>query len=267
MRLIASSAIAIIAFVSCGQITAKPEPRLIRNKLFKYDILLNKKYDELYHNILKSIKFSKNSNVQIPEIALCSVKHTSLPSESDRHMFIKSIAAAINCVNKIIMEHREFIILVKNKKEALTPNEKDRFNMICSFYQTNNINELLERVAPVPVSVAVAQAALESGFGSSKHMHRRNAFFGMMRDAKNLYSFDTLFESAIAYAKTLNVNNCYKAFRKERAAMMRNAQKIDGKKLFNHLGMYYTSKLYKKQISALMKEYSLTSLDKAYKAA
>jgi uncharacterized FlgJ-related protein len=242
--------------------SSKHDPVKVRDTLFKCKILLNKNCNEVLFGLLKKINFTKNNEMLIPSLAICSLKHTGKPSKADREMFLKSMAASVNCVNKIITEHRRFVINVRNKKFRLTPREKEHFRMICEFYGTSKIDELLVRIAPVPVSLAVAQAALESGFGSDKHIHLNNAFFGMMKNSRQLYSFDSVFESTIAYAKTLNVNGCYRNFRKQRSSMIRNLQKIDGVKLSGYLQNYYVSKVYRQQVLTLIKEYSLDNLDR-----
>ncbi|MDR2681592.1 MAG: glucosaminidase domain-containing protein [Holosporaceae bacterium] len=248
-------------------LSAKDDARTIRNKLFKYQVL-NKKHDAIYHDILQKINLGKDK--KIPGIALCSIKRTDSNSKNDREMFIKAVAAVLGYVNKIIMEHRACVLTVhkKNKEKVkLTEQEEQTFSMICSFYQSKDIDVLLKRVAPVPISLAVAQASLESGFGSSPVMHKNNAFFGMMLDKTRLLPFDTLFESAIAYAKTLNVHSHYKAFRESRDKMLCRSQVIDGAKLSETIEKYCEKKAYKSRLLKLMKEYNLMSLDRAYTAA
>ncbi|MDR2794159.1 MAG: glucosaminidase domain-containing protein [Holosporaceae bacterium] len=239
-------------------------PKTIRNKLFKCQIL-NKKHDAIYHAILQKINLEKDKKV--PGIALCSIKRTDSTSKTDREMFIKAMAAVLGYVNRIILEHRACILSVcqkNNKKIKLTEQEKEMFSMICSFYQSQDINALLKKVAPVSISLGIAQASLESGFGSSPIMHQNNAFFGMMLDKTRLLSFDTLFESAIAYTKTLNVHAHYKEFRESRNKMLNHSQIIDGTKLVETIGKYCEKKIYKNRLLQLMKDYNLRFLDKAY---
>ncbi|MDR3179534.1 MAG: glucosaminidase domain-containing protein [Holosporaceae bacterium] len=244
--------------------SAKTDSRTIRNKLFKYQAL-NRKHDAIYHEILKKISLQKDK--RIPGIALCSIKRTNSTSKTDREMFIKAMAAVLGYVNMIILEHRACVLAVhkkNNKKIKLTEQEKEMFSMICSFYQSQDIDTLLKKVAPISVSLGVAQASLESGFGSSPIMHKNNAFFGMMLDKTRLLSFDTLFESAIAYAKTLNVHPHYKEFRESRNKMLYGSRTIDGTKLAETITKYCEKKVYKNRLLQLMKEYNLKSLDRAY---
>jgi len=89
---------------------------------------------------------------------------------------------------------------------------------------------LLKRVRPVPVSLALAQAAVESGWGTSRFVMEGNALFGQwawsldagIRPEEPRYenavvrSFPTLFDSVRAYIHNLNTHYAYSDFRKIR---------------------------------------------------
>ena len=45
-------------------------------------------------------------------------------------------------------------------------------------YKANTLDELLIKVDKVPVSLALAQAAIESGWGTSRFAQEGNALFG-----------------------------------------------------------------------------------------
>ncbi|MBR1735351.1 MAG: glucosaminidase domain-containing protein, partial [Alphaproteobacteria bacterium] len=183
------------------------DARKIRDELFKCNLLVNKNHSAIHSNLLKGINFQQADSRTIPPLALSTVKQINSALKTERELFLKHIIAAVKCVNKIIMEHRELVNFVNKKGvNKLSESQKRKFYMICDFYKTSNLKELLYRVAPVPISLAAAQAALESGFGSNHYIHIVNGYFGMMKDSKHLYSFDTVFESVIAYTKTLNVN-------------------------------------------------------------
>lgn len=245
----------------------KHDSRFIRDTLFKSKMLtqIHEKNRALHTKLLRDINFQKADSRTIPPIALISFKGGSSFLKANREMFLKSIIAAIKCVNKMIMEHRALVRLVKERGLAnLNAEQAEQFMMICSFYQTSDVDELLKRVAPVPVSLAAAQAALECGFGSVKFMNNLNAYFGMMKNQTELQNFDTVFQAAIAYAKTLNVHGYYKAFREERLKMLKNFQKIDGVKLCAFIAKYCVRKEYRQRVITLIKAYNLTEFDQTF---
>ena len=91
-------------------------------------------------------------------------------------------------------------------------------------------NELIIRVKPVPVSIALAQAAVESGWGTSRFATQGNAIYGQWawsadagirpKDARYenavIRSFANLFDSVRAYMHNLNTHRAYAEFRTTR---------------------------------------------------
>ncbi|MDR3156067.1 MAG: glucosaminidase domain-containing protein [Holosporaceae bacterium] len=246
-----------------GSAVSPCTPESVRNDLFRCHVM-DTSHDVVHHSILDGVDFSNHSHhTKIPSLALCSVRKVSVSNHLDREFFIKAIASAVKFANKCIREHRMTVLSVQKKRasnEPLQQQENDRFKKICYFYGSSNIGELLERVAPIPESLAVAQAALESGFGSNTVMHRNNAFFGMMKNKTHLYSFATVYESVVAYSKSLNVNPYYRKFRKERARMAKSV-KIDSVALANCLESYSENKRYSQLVRQLIRDYDLTSMD------
>lgn len=93
------------------------------------------------------------------------------------------------------------------------------------------VNELLRRVDTVPPSLALAQAAYESGYATSRFAHAGNALFGQwdwstdaMRPQKprrelgryGIRAFDFPIDSVRSYLWNLNTHPAYDAFRSER---------------------------------------------------
>jgi Bax protein len=230
----------------------------VRDEIFHCD-LVKESNDKEHHKILRD-----TDAYHIYPLALRGIPRTDSESKKDRDFFVKAISAAIRKVNEFVLEQRKLVLLVQEKRrqsQKLTAEESVQFVKICHFYQTTNINELLLRVAPVPVSLAVAQAALESRFGSDKLIHKLNAYFGLAQSETRLVRFDTLFNSVIAYVKTLNVNPVYREFREQRAVMMKKEVKLDGVKLAAYIGKYGEDKNYRKLVSEIIRLHKLSALD------
>ena len=124
-------------------------------------------------------------------------------------------------------------------------------------------NRLLHRADIIPVPIALAQAAIESGWGTSRFARQGNALFGQWAwkqdagirplKAENerhvVRRFDSLFASVRAYMHNLNTHRNYTAFRAVRAhnrnSMTPNqvdllVQQLDG---YAEIGIDYVRKL------------------------
>ena len=100
------------------------------------------------------------------------------------------------------------------------------------------IAPLLRRVDAIPPSLALAQAAVESGYGTSRFAIEGNALFGQWRtggglrpraqpahlSAFGIATFATPLDSVAAYAHNLNTFAAYRDFRARRAALRGSAR-------------------------------------------
>jgi Bax protein len=103
------------------------------------------------------------------------------------------------------------------------------------------LEKLRPRVDIIPASLVLAQAALESGWGTSRFALDGNNLFGMRHydpDAPGLAPaaakgfkisiFDTLGDGVAAYMRNLNTHDAYGQLRKARAAMRRAGNQLTG---------------------------------------
>ena len=104
----------------------------------------------------------------------------------------------------------------------------------------------------VPVSLALAQAAIESGWGTSRFALQGNALFGQWAWQKDaglkparasnseavVRSFPNLFGSVRAYMHNLNTHPRYATFRARRHLLRRRTQSDLGYQLSNFLDGY-----------------------------
>lgn len=110
--------------------------------------------------------------------------------------------------------------------------------------------DLLKRVDVIPPSLVLAQAANESGWGTSRFTHRANNIFGewtynlsegikpagVDKSSKfRVKVFDNIPESLASYMRNLNTNPAYRKFRKLRH---RHRKNLDSLKLVQGLENY-----------------------------
>jgi len=140
--------------------------------------------------------------------------------------------------------------------------------------------ELLRRVDTLPPSLVLAQAAEESGWGTSRFADKGNSLFGMwtwggdgvtplkqrsgMGDYK-IASYDSPMQSVEAYMHNLNTNNSYKDLRTRRAELRNAGTKITGWELAKTLTSYSErGQAYVDSLHSLMKQNVLQPTDDAY---
>lgn len=117
--------------------------------------------------------------------------------------------------------------------------------------EVSNVDELLRRIDVVPASLILSQAALESGWASSRFARKGNNFFGMrtynmdapgmdphQAEGFKVMVFKNISASVRAYIKNLNMHSAYKNFRTARANMRAQNALPSGRKLTNYLTAY-----------------------------
>ena len=118
---------------------------------------------------------------------------------------------------------------------------------------SEDLEELLNRIDNVPASLALAQSAEESGWGTSRFSDLGNAVFGQWTWASEgmqpteqragigdyrIANFETPLASVPAYMRNLNTHHAYKSFRKRRAELRARGEPIRGAGLVHTLGSY-----------------------------
>ena len=140
----------------------------------------------------------------------------------------------------------------------------------------NNLSTLKIRMDEIPVSLAIAQAAKETGWGTSRFAQKGNALFGQWTwsgsgikpaaadsDSKHkVASFKVLKASVKAYLRNLNTHSSYKEFRKERAIQRDNNEKLNSLELVKYLDKYAETGIeYTKILSKIITQNSLKDFD------
>ena len=195
-----------------------------------------------------------------------------------KELFIKIVLPLILQENEKIEEDRKKLFKMLAKKSN-TKEEKNWLKWKFKEYKIKNrdISELKIRMDIVPVSLAIAQAAIESGWGTSRFALEGNALFGQWTwsdkglkpldnvdgDHKVMH-FKILTASIKAYKKNLNTHSGYIEFREARANLRNRNEKVTGLKLTQYLDKYSAmGKEYTKKLELTIKKNSLSDFENA----
>ena len=224
---------------------------------------------------------------EVPRIFLTTLPK-DLPNlrepEKRKNVFIMMMLPLVLHTNELILETRTkllALLLAKRSGKTLTVEDHRFLESVASKYGLgpSNIEKLIKRVDIIPPSLALAQSAEESGWGTSRFAREGNALFGQRtwnsatglvpqkREEGKTFkvrAFDHLLDGVQAYAHNLNVNLFYKEFREKRAEMrVSGSGTIEGIKLARTLSRYsergseYIKTIQKNYFDTLLKLYLL----------
>jgi len=178
--------------------------------------------------------------------------------------FFEFLSPYIDSVNQQILAQRQRLITFRekiNNGSTLTRNEMNYLSGLRVEYELENevlntanlVNRLLRRVDIIPSSLALAQAANESAWGTSRFAVEGNNFYGQWCYTEGcgivparriaganheVKSFDSVFESVKAYIMNLNTFPNYQKLRDIRQQVRQGGRSIDGISLSEGLDTY-----------------------------
>ena len=153
-------------------------------------------------------------------------------TNASKRLFLKNTTEAIQKVKTALdAEHKTVYEL--SIKTTLTPDEQKRLDALKNKYRLETTDALLQRLKTHPISIVVAQAALETGWGSSRFYREANNIFGIWSFNKNepriaagvqregkktiyVKKYPNLEASIAGYYRMISRGRAYKAFRKAR---------------------------------------------------
>ena len=200
-------------------------------------------------------------------------------SKQRKEFFIQIILPLILQENNNIKLDRKrlFSIINKSNNSSL---EKKWLDKKYKQYgvSSKDLSILKIRMDEIPVSLAIAQAAKETGWGTSRFAQEGNALFGQWtwsgeglkpKDAdKNeghkVMKFNVLQASVRAYQRNLNTHSSYKNLRKARAELRDRGQPLDSLILVNYLNEYAeTGQKYVDVLTQIINQNNLKDFDDA----
>jgi len=204
---------------------------------------------------------------------LDALQSTKLKKET----FIKIVLPLIVAENERILADREKLLTV-SKKKFTTDLEKQWLRQKLLEYKVKkgDLKELVARMDIIPTSIALAQAAKESGWGTSRFALEGNAIFGQWtwsgqgiapldRESNQnhkILKFPILRASVKAYQNNLNTHKSYLKFRQKRLALRDKNKKIKGLELTETLNNYaQTGSEYTKILNQIIKQNRLMDFE------
>ena len=202
-----------------------------------------------------------------------TIQSTKLKKET----FIQIVLPLIVAENERILEDRKKLKILSEKKFT-TDLEKQWLRQKLLEYKVKkgDLKELLLRMDIIPTSIALAQAAKESGWGTSRFALEGNAIFGQWtwsgqgiapldrESNKNhkILKFPILRASVKAYQNNLNTHKSYKNFREKRLKLREKKKKIIGLELTETLNNYaQTGSEYTKILNQIIRQNRLTDFE------
>ena len=154
-----------------------------------------------------------------------------------KELFYLIVLPIIHKTNKEILEEREMVLNIEKKYERKALNENEinevirlstKYNLEWDSIDDPLFKRLKQRINIIPVSLAVGQAIIESGWGQSRFAIEGNAIFGQWTYAEDegivpenrdedkshaVLKFDNLTQSSRAYMFNINTHQAYYGFR------------------------------------------------------
>ena len=178
--------------------------------------------------------------------------------------------------NKILLDRKKLFAILNKNNNSKSDNEW--LNKKFKQYGISNkdLPTLKRRMDIIPPSMAIAQAAKETGWGTSRFALEGNALFGQWTytdkgikpaaaDAGTTHKvmmFNVLKSSVRAYARNLNTHKSYLKLRYVRAIQRDNIGKLNSLELVEYLDRYAeTGKKYTVILKKIIEQNSLTDFD------
>ena len=233
-------------------------------------------------NLFEDLEYSLDEVRDIKQVK--PIYFTRLPKDLDKirsvtrkkETFLQIVLPLVVAENEKIENDREYLFKIITDNDS----EEKRLWLSKKFreykVQDQSISELIEKIDIVPTSIALAQAAKESGWGTSRFALEGNAIFGQWTfngvgieplekdDDKThkILKFPILRASVKAYITNLNTHPSYKGFREKRQEARDRNKKPSGIDLIDELESYAeTGKEYTKILKQIIEQNNLEEFE------
>lgn len=199
------------------------------------------------------------SNTLLPDL-------TAINQPLERvQLFIDTLRPLVEQKNELLRGTRERLLQIKSEiaqkhelsfvDRAQLNSLREDFSVSLEDYPSDKqaVDVLLSRVDVIPPAMVIAQAAIESGWGTSVFAQEGNNLFGEWCFKKGcgivptrraasatheVRKFDSIEDSLNSYYKNINTNNAYRSLRDLRAKIRQDESKFKAAVLVEGLGKY-----------------------------
>lgn len=199
-----------------------------------------------------------------------TVSLKSLPVQDKIKKFVDLMLPAILVAKYNLEKKRQFVVELM-QKDSITLTDSLKLNKLLVDFKSESLRELEQKLHTHPISIVLAQAALESGWGTSHLFLNANNIFGVCsfnsseprvkyeQDGKTIYyrEYTDLSLAVEDYFKTIARSRAYREFRKHREQNDDPFQLIPYLHRYSELGSTYTNRL-----SFMIRKYELDRFDK-----
>ena len=237
--------------------------------------------DSLFKDLNYNLKDVRDTKLVKPvDIGLLPNEIKNIRNTKKRKdMFIKIVLPLIVKENTKIRIDRKRLFTILNKNSN-TNIEKKWLEKKYKQYgaKKNDLSTLKVRMDEIPISLAIAQAAKETGWGTSRFALKGNALFGQWtwsgeglkpKNAEEgkghkVMEFNSLQLSVRAYLRNLNTHSSYKNLRKARTDLRNKKVPLDSLILSKHLDKYAeTGSQYIEVLQKIIEQNNLKDFDES----
>ena len=194
-----------------------------------------------------------------------------IPVLGPKAEFIERLSAMVATENQAVLRERKWILKLA-QQEQISPTDEERLRKVAKLYRVDDpdnapkllIRDLLLRVDAVPISLAIAQAALESAWGRSRFAREGNNLFGIWcyepgcglvpkrrnKGAKHeVAAYPDVSGSVRDYIYSLNSHSAYAMLRELRSIERKNGNPVTASTLtpgltkYSEIGTKYVDRL------------------------
>ena len=219
------------------------------------------KLRQVFQRIDYDLESIRNGDQMVPPLYLASVPsgmgRVPQPAERKR-LFLRMMLPLVLKVNEGVRKERDNLLRIKQlQKQGAKLTDADRIYLrnMAGLYDVRKprVDLLLPRVDILPVSIALAQSAIESGWGTSRFLREGNAPFGQWTTASfkgivplqresgkthKIRAFKNLYASVHSYIFNLNTHRAYRGFRALRKTMRVSGDHLNSLALIKSLRAY-----------------------------